>query len=84
MTADKKDWGKEVVAVDLTNEELTAAIKFLEFAAHTFEVMAQTAHAHEDAENLHHFQVRIAFARVFANKLANSLEIGDAKNRTFH
>lgn len=84
MTSDVKDWGKEKVEVEFTNEELAAAINLLDFSLATFASMAQTAQQHDDLKSLEHIQVRMAFAKVLATKLINSLEMANGKNKTFH
>ena len=84
MTTNSDDFKKTIVPLEMSNEELVATINLLDFSVATFEIMAKTAEANNDMANLHHLQVRIAFAKVLAAKLIGSLEMGDAKNRTFH
>jgi hypothetical protein len=69
----------------MSSDELAATINLLDFSVSAFEIMARAAQENkDDAANLHHLQVRIAFAKVLAAKLINYLEMGDTKNRTFH
>lgn len=84
MTADSKDWGKEAIQINLTNEEVAGAINLLDFTAAYFEVMIKTAHEHKDLNTVSNLEVRVAFAKLFANKLHESLAMGDNKSRTFH
>ena len=84
MAADRRDWEKEVVRVDLTNEELSAAISLLDFTAGAFAIMAKTAEENNDTNSVNNLQIRIAFAKAFAAKLNHNLELGDIKNKTFH
>ena len=79
-----KDWQKEVVNIDLTNEELNAAINLLDFTAAIFVELAEDARINDDSANFDNLQVRIAFAKIFAKKLQSSLELGNTKNKTFH
>ncbi len=84
MTTDKKDWGKEIVQVSLTNEELSAAVSLLDFMAGAFEIMAKAAKENDDTHSSDNLHIRIAFAKAFAAKLNQNLELGDTRNKTFH
>ena len=79
-----KDWGKEIIQIDMTNEELSAAVNLLDFTVAAFEVLAKSAQDNEDDDAFRNLQIRMAFAKVFAKKLQNNLELGNAKNETFH
>ena len=81
---DKKEWDKKKVDVALSNQEISATIDLLEFAISTFEVMSKTAEEHQDLQSLGHLQVRLAFARALALKLATNMNLEDLKKQTFH
>lgn len=63
------------VPVQLTNDEITAAVSLLEFAVMTFQMMAVNAEKMKDFENLDRINLQIAFAKLLADKLANSFDI---------
>lgn len=83
MTTNKSDLD-DTVEIKMSSEEAAAAVDLLSFSVGAFEIMAQTAYKSNDTKGLEALQIRIAFARLFAEKLLQGLEIGDTTNKTFH